>query len=163
MYACMENMIRNILLGNECSTPRAKGVQAVYVSKICEGHVSKISQSLQNASSSKGVRAGLIWGLFQKKPSWRSEKRERACPGILPSPTRIIRETGQERDLPRAIHTTESGRNCCSSFGQEYFYVRRVEPSSAKIWQAQSYLRKPEKQTIINVAIWRLSRVDWLG
>ena len=56
----LENMIRNTLLGNEGSTPRAKGVQAVYVSKICEGHVSKISQSLQNASSSKGVRAGLI-------------------------------------------------------------------------------------------------------
>jgi hypothetical protein len=45
--------------------------------------------------------------------------------------------------------------------------VRRVEPeficrnlASAVISQ---YLRKPEKQTIINVAIWRLGRVDWLG
>jgi len=48
MYACMEpgspgsmsleNMIRNTLLGNEGSTPRAKGMQAVSVSKICEGH-----------------------------------------------------------------------------------------------------------------------------
>ena len=62
MYACMslEIMIRNTLLGNEGSTPRAKGMQAVSVSKICEGHVSRISQSLQNASLSKGVRPGLI-------------------------------------------------------------------------------------------------------
>jgi hypothetical protein len=61
-------MIRNTLLGNEVSTPRAKGVQAVSVSKICEGHVSRISQSLQNASSSKGVRPGLILGakLFRR-------------------------------------------------------------------------------------------------
>jgi len=58
----LENMIRNTLIGNEGSTPRAKGVQAVSVSIICEGHVSRISQSLQNASSSKGVRAGLIRG-----------------------------------------------------------------------------------------------------
>ena len=57
-----ENMIRNTLLGNEGSTPRAKGMQAVSGSKICEGHVSRISQSLQNASSSKGVRPGLICG-----------------------------------------------------------------------------------------------------
>ena len=56
----LENMIRNTLLGNEGSTPRAKGMQAVSGSKICEGHVSRISQSLQNASSSKGVRPGLI-------------------------------------------------------------------------------------------------------
>ena len=55
-------MIRNTLLGNEGLTPRAKGVQAVSVRKICEGHVSRISQSLQNASSSKGVRPGLIGG-----------------------------------------------------------------------------------------------------
>ena len=62
MYACMslEIMIRNTLLGNEGSTPRVKGVQAVSISIICEGHVSRISQSLQNASSSKGVRPGLI-------------------------------------------------------------------------------------------------------
>jgi len=76
MYACMawrwpgdnprspssmslENMIRNTLLGNKGSTPRAKGMQAVSGSKNCEGHVSRISQSLQNASSSKGVRPGL--------------------------------------------------------------------------------------------------------
>ena len=63
-----EFMIRNTLLGNEGSTPRAKGVQAVSVRKICEGHVSRISQSLQNASSSKGVRPGLICGakLFRR-------------------------------------------------------------------------------------------------
>ena len=70
VYACMvtgspgsmslEIMIRNTLLGNEGSTLRAKGMQAVSVSKICEGHVSRISQILQNASSSKGVRPGLI-------------------------------------------------------------------------------------------------------
>jgi hypothetical protein len=61
-------MIRNTLLGNEGSTPRVKGVQAVSVSKICEGHVSRISQSLQNASLSKGVRPGLICGakLFRR-------------------------------------------------------------------------------------------------
>ena len=64
----LENMIRNTLLGNKGSTPRAKGMQAVSGSKICEGLVSRISQSLQNASSSKGVRPGLILGakLFRR-------------------------------------------------------------------------------------------------
>ena len=86
-------MIRNTLLGNEGITPRAKGVQAVSVSKIREGHVSKISQSLQSASSSIEVRPGLIVGQnLSEEPFLKERKRERACPGLLPSPTKNLRE-----------------------------------------------------------------------
>jgi hypothetical protein len=96
-------MIRNTLLGNEGITPRAKGVQAVSVSKIREGHVSKISQSLQSASSSLEVRPGLIVGQnLSEEPFLKERKRECACPGILPSPTKISRERlGRKGTCPK--------------------------------------------------------------
>jgi len=42
--------------------------------------------------------------------------------------------------------------------------VRRVEPDFiCKNLASAVISKKTEKQTIINVAIWRLSREDWLG
>jgi len=123
-----EFMIRNTLLGNEGSTPRAKGVQAVSVRKICEGHVSRISQSLQNASSSKGVRPGLICGAKLFRRTLPEGAKKGTCLPRAPAFTNkeFKRETGQERDFPREIHTTEPGR--IHPFGQKYFNARRVEP-----------------------------------
>ena len=68
----LKNMIRNTLLGNEGSTPRAKGMQAVSVSKICEGHVSRISQrqlAERELEQRSKTRADLRGKTFQKNPS----------------------------------------------------------------------------------------------
>jgi len=85
---------------------REKGVQAVSVSKICEGHVSRISQSLQNASSSKGGRPGLICGAKLLRKTGTCLPRDPAF-----TSNDFKRETGQEKDLPRAIHNTEPEQN----------------------------------------------------
>ena len=111
------------------------------------------------------TRADLRGKTFQKNPSWRNEKWERACPKILPSPTKISRERlGRKGTCPEQYILLS-----LSEIGRSFFWPRILPCEKSRTWLICKNLasavisQKTREANHIKRCNLEVSRVDWLG